>query len=532
MWRTLSVTLFACTLAGPGAAQAWGQWEQTHKLTAADGAAYNRFGFSVSISGDVGIVGTLGDDDAGASSGSAYLFDVTTGEQLHKLTADDAAAMDWFGRSVAISGNMAIAGARGDLHAPGSGGFPNGEGSAYLFDVATGLQHHKLTASDAAASDAFGYSVAVSGGIAIVGAPYDDDACPGYQFCQSGSAYLFDVTTGQQLHKLTADDAEERDHFGEFVAISGGVAIIGAGWSDDAGPLSGSAYLFEVSTGEQLHKLTADDAAAHDVFGGSVAISEDIAIVGAPFNDDAGGQSGSAYLFDVTTGQQLHKLTAEDAAAHDYFGYSVSISGSISVVGAYGDDDACAEDPDCVSGSAYLFDVTTEQQLCKLTAVDAAAGDEFGWSVSISGDMVIVGAPWDDDAGNRSGSAYVFEQGDLCGDEDGDGRVTICHLPPGNPENAHTITVGVDAVPAHLAHCDHCGPCGGDGGLLMSGTSAANDNPCSTDLDNSGDVGAADLAELLGAWGPNPGHPADLDGDGNVGPLDLAMVLGAWGPCP
>ena len=114
---------------------------------------------------------------------------------------------------------------------------------------------------------------------------------------------------------------------------------------------------------------------------------------------------------------------------------------------------------------------------------------------------------------------------------DGDGRVTICHVPPGNPDNAHTITVDANAVAAHLAHGDLCGSCEDDG-LLLGDSSDGHQDECSTDLDDSGDVGAADLAELLGAWGPNPGHPADLDGGGDVAAFDLAILLGHWGPCP
>ena len=110
--------------------------------------------------------------------------------------------------------------------------------------------------------------------------------------------------------------------------------------------------------------------------------------------------------------------------------------------------------------------------------------------------------------------------------------MTICHIPPGNPDNAHTITVGVNAVPAHLAHGDHCGPCGEDGGLLNVGNSAPTPNPCPADLNSHGIVGAEDLAQLLGSWGPCAGCPADLNGDSIVGAPDLAILLGAWGPCP
>ena len=148
-------------------------------------------------------------------------------------------------------------------------------------------------------------------------------------------ARIFDSET-----KLTSSDAAADDQFGHRVGISGGTAIVGARYDDDAGEDSGSAYLFDVTTGNQLFKLTASDAAADDRFGQSVGISGGMAIVGAIGNDDAGSESGSAYLFDVTTGKQLFKLTASDAAAGDQFGYSVAISGTIAVVGAFLDDDA------------------------------------------------------------------------------------------------------------------------------------------------------------------------------------------------
>ncbi len=525
-WRAVLAAMCAFAIAGPGAAQAWGQWEQTHKLTADDGAVRAWFGFSTAISRGIAIAGSPGDDDAGSNSGSAYLFSVATGKQLHKLTAADASEEDVFGWSVSISGAVAIVGAIGaDLG-----------GAAYLFDVTTGQQLHKLTATDASEKDIFGSSVSISGGIAIVGAFWEDDACPEDPDCNSGSAYLFDVATGEQLYKLTAKDPAADDQFGFSVSMTDGIAIVGAWHDDDACPNgpdcnSGSAYLFDVATGEQLHKLAAADAALGDRFGVSVSTSWGFAIVGT---------AGSAYIFDVATGEQLHKLFTDEYAAADAFGYSVGISNNVAIIGAIRDDDACRESFLCDSGAAYLFDVSTGAQLQKLTADDAAERDTFGWSVAISGGIAIVGALRSDDACPGvpvcdSGSAYVFQQSGLCDDEDGDGRVTICHIPPGNPENAHTITVSVKAVPAHLAHGDHCGPCESDDGLLASASGFDNRpqmSDCVLDLNGDAQVGPFDLALLLGAWGTDPAGPPDFNGDGNVGPFDLALVLGSWGPCP
>jgi FG-GAP repeat len=186
--------------------------------------------------------------------------------------------------------------------------------------------------------------------------------------------------------KIVASDAAELDRFGASVAISGTTAIVGARCNDDAGSNSGSAYLFDTITGLQIAKLTASDAAADDKFGWSVAISGTTAIVGAYLDDDAGpnSASGSAYLFDTTTGLQIAKIGASDAATSDRFGNFVAISGTTAIVGAYGDDSS--------TGSAYLFDTTTGLQIAKITASDAARFDEFGISVAISGTTAIAPA--------------------------------------------------------------------------------------------------------------------------------------------
>jgi FG-GAP repeat len=394
-WFVIMVVLVMC-LATVSVVRA--NWVEQDKLIALDATAGDDFGQVVAIDGDIAIVGAPWDDDVASKSGSAYLFDVTTGTQLFKLTAADAEADDAsLGVSVAISDNIAIVGAQGDDHAAGID-----SGSAYLFDVTTGTQLAKLTAYDATPVDLFGCSVAISGNIAIVGSNLDDDAGS-----KSGSAYLFDVSDPYDpipiQPKLTAYDAAAGDEFGRSVAISGNTAIVGAFRDDDAGSDSGSAYLFDVVTGNQLFKLTASDAAAGDYFGYSVAISGNTAIVGSYRDDDSGADSGSAYLFDVITGNQLAKITASDAAAGDWFGRSVAINGNTAVVGAYMDDEAGSD-----SGSAYLFDITTGVQLAKITASDCAAGDRFGMSVAISCNTTIVGAYYDDDAGTDSGSAYVF----------------------------------------------------------------------------------------------------------------------------
>ncbi|MFQ5411907.1 MAG: FG-GAP repeat protein, partial [Phycisphaerae bacterium] len=184
-------------------------------------------------------------------------------------------------------------------------------------------------------------------------------------------------------------------------------------------------------------KLTADDSAASDSFGVSVSISGNTAIIGSPFDDDAGSGSGSAYVFVRNAGvwTQRAKLTADDATAGELFSYPVSISGDTVVIGARQDNDAGTD-----SGSAYIFLRTADTwtQQAKFTAADAVADDLFGNSVSISGDTAVIGAWRNDDAGLNSGSVYVFSTTVISSDCQADGIPDDCQL-DGNDCNANGI---------------------------------------------------------------------------------------------
>jgi nucleoside-specific outer membrane channel protein Tsx len=264
------------------------------KLTASDGAADDQFGYSVAIAGDYALVGARFDDDKGVDSGSAYIFkrDGTSWNQQAKLTASDGAAGDRFGYSVAIAGEYALVGA---LYDDDKG---VNSGSAYIFkrDGTSWNQQAKLTASDGAAGDQFGWSVAIAGDYALVGALYDAD-----KGVNSGSAYIFkrDGISWNQQAKLTASDGAAGDQFGHSVAIAGEYALVGAHLDDDNGTDSGSAYIFkrDGTSWNQQAKLTASDGAAGDQFGYSVAIAGDYALVGARLDDDNGSASGSAYIY-------------------------------------------------------------------------------------------------------------------------------------------------------------------------------------------------------------------------------------------
>jgi len=387
--------------------------DEIAKLLASDPADNDEFGTSVSISGDTAVVGAPQPDDFETGNGAAYVFEKVAGTwtQVAKLTASDGADDDQFGISVSISGDTVIVGAfQDDEGGPFSG-------AAYIF-VKPGsgwvdtTQDAKLTASDAASGKRFGFSVSISGDTAIVGGGGTLNTV--YVFVKPGGGWTGSLNEDA---KLTGSDSVIGDDFGFSISISGDTAIAGAWNDDDAGSSSGSAYVFVKPGGgwtgslNEDAKLTASDAVTADFFGFSVSISGDTAIVGASGDDDAGESSGSAYIFVKPGGgwtgslNEDAKLTASDAASVDQFGESVSISGDTAIVGVRFDGPG---------GSAYVFVkpgggwAGSLNEDAKLTASDAASGDGFGKSVSISGDTVIVGAFRSNDGGNDTGSAYIF----------------------------------------------------------------------------------------------------------------------------
>jgi FG-GAP repeat len=396
-------------------------WLDQQKLTASDGTGQDYFGKSVAISGDTAIVGAyLAVVGANSNQGSAYVFvrSGTTWTEQQKLTASDGAAFDTFGRSVAVLGDTAIVGAQN--HAVGAN---SNQGSAYVF-VRNGTmwtEQQKLTASDGATNDGFGSSVAISGDTVILGATGADIGAK----LSQGSAYVFvrSGTTWTQQQKLTASDGAADDRFGASVAISGDTVMAGATLDDiGANADQGSAYVFVRSgtTWTQQQKLTASDGAMNDSFGYEVTLSGDTAIVGAYLDDiGANADQGSAYVFvrNGMTWVQQQQLTASDGAAFDYFGNSVSVSGDTAIVAAFAHDIGS----NFGQGSAYVFmrSGTTWTQHQQLTASDGEGSDGFGSSVSVSGDTAIVSAWFDVIGANVSqGSAYVFivrkSNGDPC----------------------------------------------------------------------------------------------------------------------
>ena len=343
---------------------------------------------------------------AEAASLARAVAGVLLPEERAKLTASDPADTDVFGAFVAISGGTAVVGA---IYDDDAGDF---SGSAYVFvrSGTTWTQQAKLTASDAAGGDTFG-SVAIDGETIVVGARSKDSAAG----ADVGAAYVFvrSGTTWTEQAKLMASDGAANDQFGYFVSLSGETAVVGVHQDDNAqGIDAGAAYVF-VRSGTawtEQAKLVASDGAANDRFGYAVSLSGETAVVGAYLDDSVpGADVGAAYVFvrSGTTWTEQAKLTASDGAYLDQFGVDVDISGETVIVGAFTDDNAGGIN----AGSAYVFvrSGTTWTEQAKLTASDGAASDWFGSEVAISGETAVVAAHRDDNArGADAGSAYVF----------------------------------------------------------------------------------------------------------------------------
>jgi hypothetical protein len=407
----------------------WVDMMETAKLIASDAQEYDSLGGAVTIHGDTVIAGARNVDTAnGVNAGAVYVFERpasgwTDMTETTKLEASDGAENDLFGTSVDFDGQTAIIGAS---HLQGGPSEPESAGSAYLFVRTENdwVERLKLVSSDAAGGDEFGFSVAIDGDTAIVGAIGTDDGnnCADIgnpDLCESGAAYIYDgllaavadvngsgVADGCEAvceaEKLLASDGDQNDHFGQSVSVSADVAVVGAYWGNDNGTNPGSAYVhrWNGSSWVEEQKLLASDGAANDRFGHSVSVSADVVVVGAYRRDDSGTDSGSAYVYrwNGSSWVEEQKLLASDGAYQDRFGHSISVSGDVALVGAVFDN------------SAYVYRWNGAQWVeeQKLLASDGSAFNEFGYSVSVSGDVALVGAVLDDDNGTDSGSAYVY----------------------------------------------------------------------------------------------------------------------------
>lgn len=419
-------------------------WNEAQIVTAPGApAAFDNFGLTPTVCGNLAVIGAWHADlpaSGGGSprtdAGAAYVFERS---HVHapwtlsaKLTASDAAAGDAFGFAVACHADTIAVGALfADL--PGPMGSPLLDaGAVYLFERRTDgwQQTQKLTAIDAAASDAFGFALSMTADGLLIGAPYVDAPSPPTRL-DVGAAYVYTrLAAGYAADaKLMARDGAASDFFGRAVALSGETALVGAMYRDvptasGMATDAGAAYVFARGSDRwnEVQLLTADDAATRDLFAFSLALDRDVAVVGAylaDLPDGSGGVSkgnaGAAYVFERSSGRFAlqQKLVAPDAARDDYFGASVAVAGDRLLVGAlYADITWPDGSVKTNSGAVYAFrrrpDAWRLQD--KLIASDAADRDVLGRSVAMFDRTAVLAAPGKGLGGlPEVGAAYFFE---------------------------------------------------------------------------------------------------------------------------
>jgi hypothetical protein len=348
---------------------------------------------------------------------------------VKKLIAQDGQAYDFFG-TVALSGDTLAVGAKGSTPATSFGNRWS-QGAVYIFTRQAGnwVLVKKLLAPDGEAGDQFGASVALEGDTLVVGAPWHDvDGV-----IDRGAAYVYGRNAGGAnnwglVAELTVADGLPGDGFGNSVAISGDLVVVGASYDDVAeassqnvGALTdrGSAYVFERNTGGAnnwglLKQLGLEFSRQGQFFGAAVGVSGDVVVVGAPGDEVAGfAGRGSAFVFQRNLGGAdnfgiLPQLLAPDGLAGDEFGSAVAIQGNLILVGAPLVDGGADQ------GAAYLFSrnsggANNYGLIKKFLAPDGADSDFLGKAVAIDGDLILIGAPGDNVVGNvDQGSAFLF----------------------------------------------------------------------------------------------------------------------------
>ena len=481
------------------------------KLVPSDGMANDQFGAKVSASGEYVLIGAHRDDDNGESSGSAYVYwPNSTGTWIRfKLVPADGGAGHFFGSDVSIDGNIALVGARNDHTKTAF------SGSAYLFErqssgVWTQLQN--LYPSDAEVEDNFGYSVALSGDICVIGAT----SWAG----QAGkAAYVYE----RQPNGLWEESARLQpeglsgDGFGSSVATDGESIVVGVPYDDDLGTNSGSAFVYSQSeSGDwaQVAKLLGSGIGSDHHFGRNVEVDGETIMVSG--NQ---GNYGHVYVFERSGSSdwaEVQAIADPHGPSGHAFGGAVALEGDVAVIGSYLDSGV-----DQFTGTARVYVHELGQWTYRHFLRASDGSSRFGAAVDISGETVVIGAYGDDDNGTDSGSAYIFDAG-VESDADGDGvpdDEDNCNLY--NPDQADCNENAIGDV------CDIAD----ETSLDVDGSGVPDECECLADQSLDGEVNVNDILIVIATWGTN-GSLGDVNYDGIVDTNDILAVISAWGPCP
>ena len=509
------------------------------------------FGSSIAIDGDVMVVGAIRDSAAGPDSGSAYIFERDeSGQWIQqlKIVPEDTESNDFFGTSVSVSGNTVAIGAVGDVFDANPELF-SFTGSVYIYKKTETIWEldEKINAPEE--HDAFGMSVALSGDTLFVGA-MNAKSTGGYDEQGKVCVYKRDPKTTPLWSTSQAPIIlYNQAYFGNAMAFNNDTLMVGAmshttynPWRDDVGATA----VLGLNNNEWTlaQSLIPDKATAEAMFGFSIAIQDDLAVIGSLEGSSAGDYSGAAYVYrnNGVSWEEEAKLLPFDNETWGGFGFSVAISDNYVIVGSPGKSFGS------LAGAVYLFlkkgNEWVEETI--LTASDAMADALFGISTEVVDNYLVVGAPGQD----YVGSLYFYNL-DMIADTDNDGipDATDNCVEYYNPKQIDCDVNGIgdvcdiiydptiDCQPngildeCELYSCwidDDCdlGICNYD--LNCSGIPDSCE--CLTDLDNSGSTDVADLLFIISFWGKT-NQVSDPNFDGIVDVADLLMVVGNWGPC-
>jgi hypothetical protein len=475
------------------------------KLTAHDPEEGHLYGEAVACSDTVIAIGARSDSEYVLGAGSVYLYD--SNYNLHnEIHPPVPSWTGWFGHSLSLDDRYLVVGAHGEQQRTGA---------AYLYDVTAPDQPVLLNtymSTAPAQHDMYGWAVCVQRPLLLIGAPEytamgaNDDP---------GAVYVYNDSSTELVAHITASDSMPRDSFGYAVAMDGIHAVIGAPDCDDAGENAGAAYVLDLSNPAlpvELYKLVPPDLAPWDQFGHSVAVSGELAIVGAWWDDSVGNESGAVYIYNVFTGALLNKMVPPRPYNYGRYGSTVLLDGTVAVVGSSTQGDA-----------VFVYDIsdpTVPRQLYEVTSPDHHILDHYGDAVTLTQGKLVVTAPHHDVLGlSTAGAAYVYEVDLNPTDCNGNNVEDSCDIVHGTSNDLND-----NGIPDE---CEVYCP--------WDVTSIEGGGP-------NGEVDVGDFFALLQHWGPCPEEPApcpwdttSLEGGGPNGEVDVGdffALLQHWGACP
>jgi hypothetical protein len=386
------------------------EWIEKQIISPINGGDEDRFGESVLLHGEYAFIGARNTADKGYRSGAVYVYKKTGNQWVldTKLLASDGEAYDYFGGAISVYGDTLMIGAYGDDD------IATDSGAVYIFENVNGewLQSNKITASDGEDTDYFGAKILINGNKLLVSSVLDDD-----NGIDSGTVYFFekDSNTNSWIltSKITPMDGAEGDRFGSSLSLQNDLMVISSYFDGDNGYHSGSAYIFSYINNNwtETTKLLANDGQSTDYFGISTKIANNRIAIGSIRNSNGNGnRAGAVYLYSYINGSwiQSEKLITTDGEFGDQFGLSIDVQNNKLYIGAFDDDMPYAGDV----GSAYIFDISQNPAIqdTKIEPRQGARNENLGFSVDLSNEFSVVGTPFDFISPSNLGSVYVYKK--------------------------------------------------------------------------------------------------------------------------